>query len=368
MQRLFWRAMSTIPSQLKAVTNATGVSVIFLKTHSKEIIGRKGNDNKRNASDRTSGSESEKKRLKTRTGQQTSTLPIDEGGPKMSSPTTLAPEVIAQHVAGHLRTIMLLTLRIISIDGPVEVSSDKESVSGKTDDQLSRVASSRDDLGERSDISATSSYPGELAEGYQLQHLEDTVPDHDEIITWDDVCGKEDVRVDDILQPAVKQGAFQSWTNSKDERSLYEKDEQAPLDTEAYAIAWRAFERRLSKREQHLSQRAFQWVLCSHDSLSTPELSMAMLIDPNSDEVDELNGEAERLLRKGGIKDLCGSLLSLDPEHDIWGFKHHAAADYFTANHCDYSQACAFVGMACLKFLITDPCVANKTNCRSSAY
>ncbi|RSM12571.1 hypothetical protein CEP52_002371 [Fusarium oligoseptatum] len=334
---------------------------------------KKNNDNKRDASKRTPMPESEKKRLKTETGQQTSTLPIGEGGPKPSSPSaTLAPEVVARHIAGHLRTVMLLTLRIISIDGPVEVSSDKESVSGKTDDQLSRVASSRGDLGERTDISAASSHPGDLAEGYRLQDLEDTIPEQDEIIAWPDVRGEENSLVDDFLQQVVNQGAFQShsgedknrttetsWTSNKVEGSSQEQ----PHTKEAFDIAWRAFERRLSEREQRLALRAFQWLLYARLS-DSEELSMVMLIDPDSDEVDELNGEAEKLLRRGGIGDLCGSLLTCDVDNDVWEFKNRSAEEYFETNHYEASQGLAFVSMTCLKFLITDPCAANRTNCR----
>ncbi|KAI8712715.1 hypothetical protein NCS52_01370300 [Fusarium sp. LHS14.1] len=214
---------------------------------------RSDNDkNKRIASDDSVSLESDKKRLKTQAGNQTSALPIRNDPKGSSSTTNLPPEVIARHIAGHLRTIMLLTLRIISIDGPVELSSDRESISGETDDHLSRIAS---------------------------------------------------------------------------------------------------------------SQR-FQWTLCSYEPMNTQELSMAMLIDPHSDEVDELAGEDERLLRIGGIGGLCGSLLNYDVQRDVWRFKHPSAAEYFFKTRCcDLDEAFAFVAMACLKFLTMDPCAAGKTRC-----
>ncbi|KAM6509764.1 hypothetical protein FALCPG4_017411 [Fusarium falciforme] len=339
----------------------------------------KDGDNKRNAADQTAMVESEKKRLKARVGQKTTALPINESDLEASSSSTvLEPEVVARHIAGHLRTIMLLTLRIISIDGPVEISSDKESVSGKTDDQLSQVASCHGDLGDTSDIWATPSHLEEdLAEGYQLQDIEETAPEGDEAITWDHIHGEEDGPIDDFLHQAAEQGAFQShsdehknraaetlWISGSSERDPQEKAKRTLLDSkDAYHIAWRAFER-LSEREQHLALRAFQWVLCSYQPLNTQQLSMVMLIDPDSDEVDELNGEGERLLRRGGINDLCGSLITFDKQTDIWRFKSLTAADYFKTTHCDIGKAFAFVTMACLKFLITDPCALNKTTCR----
>lgn len=339
----------------------------------------KDGDNKRNAADQTTMAESEKKRPKARVGQQTTALPINESDLEASSSSTvLEPEVIARHIAGHLRTIMLLTLRIISIDGPVEVSSDKESVSGKTDDQLSQVASSHGDLGDTSDIWATSShFEEDLAEGYRLQDIEGTAPEGDETITWDHIRGEKESPIDDFLHQAAKQGAFQShsdehknraaetlWISGGSERDPQGKAKQTLSDSrDAYRIAWRTFEK-LSEREQHLALRAFQWILCSYQPLNTQQLCMVILIDPYSDKVDELNGEAERLLRRGGINDLCGSLITYDKQTDIWHFENTTAANYFETNHCNFEKAFAFVAMACLKFLITDPCALNKTTCQ----
>ncbi|RSM19537.1 hypothetical protein CDV31_001697 [Fusarium ambrosium] len=347
---------------------------------------------KRNASDDIASSENDKKRLKTQAGDRTSALPIRGSGSQGSSSTTrLAPEVIARHIAGHLRTIMLLTLRIISIDGPVEVSSDRESVSGKTDDQLSRIASSQRNL------------------------------DQDEVVTWDYIRSEDDAAIDDFLHQAVEQGAFQShlsektaadapqadtnmerkteeqpeltpqkaeqtsgWFSAKTAANLWEpfrslfqpsgqiapqpkqtlpKPEEDSLDDEgACHVAWQAFER-LPQHKQRLALRAFQWTLCSYEPMNTQELSMAMLIDPHSDEVDELGGEDERLLRIGGIGGLCGSLLNYDVQRDIWHFRHPSAAEYLKEKECNIDEASTFVAMACLKFLTTDPCAAGKTKC-----
>ncbi|KAJ6099087.1 hypothetical protein N7467_000622 [Penicillium canescens] len=62
-----------------------------------------------------------------------------------SSSNTASLEVIASHVAAHLQGIMLLTLRLISIDVAIDVSADYQSTSGSTDDQ-SLISSSERSL------------------------------------------------------------------------------------------------------------------------------------------------------------------------------------------------------------------------------
>jgi hypothetical protein len=65
---------------------------------------------------------------------------------ELSPSQPLSAESIARHVARHLQTIMLLTLRIISIDVEMEIPFDSNSVSARTDDHSSRVGSSWKDL------------------------------------------------------------------------------------------------------------------------------------------------------------------------------------------------------------------------------
>ncbi|KAJ5608345.1 hypothetical protein N7537_004964 [Penicillium hordei] len=65
-------------------------------------------------------------------------------GPSSSNPASL--ELIASHVAAHLQGIMLLTLRLISMDVEMDVSADHQSTSGSTDDQSSLISSSERSL------------------------------------------------------------------------------------------------------------------------------------------------------------------------------------------------------------------------------
>ncbi|KAL2673798.1 hypothetical protein Neosp_012242 [[Neocosmospora] mangrovei] len=208
-----------------------------------------------------------------------------------------------------------------------DVSSEREELEGSSPSQPPRlslenveaVASSHGDLGGTSDIWATSSHLEEdLAEGYQLRDIEETAPEGDEAITWDHIRGEESSPIDEFLHQAAEQGAFQSHS------------------------------------DEH-KNRAAETLWISDSAGINPQ---------EKDEVDELNGEAERLLRRGGINDLCGSLITYDKQTDIWLFHSLTAADYFKTTHCDIGKAFAFVAMACLKFLITDPCALNKTTCR----
>jgi hypothetical protein len=150
-------------------------------------------NNKRSRSPPDAEADGENKRFKKQTGLQASALPESENDPEgPSSISTPALEVIAGHIAGHLRTIMLLTLNIISIEAPGEVLSDRQSVSAQTDDHLSRVASSDKDLEEITNISVeTSDHGGESDEYHDLQDTQAMIPDLPEPITWDDVRNEE---------------------------------------------------------------------------------------------------------------------------------------------------------------------------------
>lgn len=92
-------------------------------------------------SDQSSGD-----RLETITEQRDPNNTVD---PCLSSPVSV--EVIASHIAAHLQGVMLLTLRLISIDVAMDVSADNQSASGITDHQSSWVGSSDRGLGQEMD-------------------------------------------------------------------------------------------------------------------------------------------------------------------------------------------------------------------------
>ncbi|KAH7149103.1 CNH domain-containing protein [Dactylonectria estremocensis] len=107
---------------------------------------------------------------------------------------------------------MLLTLRIISIDVAVETTSDQQSMSGGTDNQLSRVASSHGALDMSIDALEKLSFDEDSAlDSTSELGSQGAIPDSEELIDWDALQATEgDPLADDFLQQAVQNGAFQS--------------------------------------------------------------------------------------------------------------------------------------------------------------
>ncbi|KAH7254686.1 hypothetical protein B0J15DRAFT_494753 [Fusarium solani] len=200
------------------------------QTYGQNSTNRNEN-NKRSRSPQDAEADGENKRFKKQTGPQTSALPESKNDPDGSSSRSNSdPEVIAGHVAGHLRTIMLLTLKIISIEGPAEVSSDRQSISAQTDYHLSRVASSDKDLEEITGISVeTSDHGGEVDKYHDLQDTQAVIPDLDEAITWDHVGIEEDDPIHDptsfipIPQVDAKKTADRSISDVPPVDIIYEK-------------------------------------------------------------------------------------------------------------------------------------------------
>ncbi|KAJ3541002.1 hypothetical protein NM208_g4804 [Fusarium decemcellulare] len=148
------------------------------------------------------------------------------------------------------------------------------------------------------------------------------------------------------------------WT----EQNIEEQLAKFPSDLKgAYDLAWEKIEM-MSQYEQKCSKRAFMWILCSAGRLNTRALSMAMLLDPESDTVDDLSSELE----EREISGLSENLLVYDKQSDHWRFCHLSAREYFERHHCNTDDANSFVVMGCLKFLLVDPCREEKTACECS--
>lgn len=123
----------------------------------------------------------------------------------------LTVESIASHVAGHLRAIMLLTLRMISIDVAIEVSADNQSVSGGTDHGSSRAGSSQKGFDQESDtmegVSLHEDSNLNPNDGLRLEEI----PDIEENLNWNDVLPNSiGPKEDKFLQKVIISGAFQS--------------------------------------------------------------------------------------------------------------------------------------------------------------
>lgn len=136
-------------------------------------------------------SESSHKRMKTEAGY----IQSDENNGEGLETTTdqaepeISVEMIASHIATHLQGVMLLTLRLISIDVVMKVSADHESASGTTDNQSSWVVSDKIDLDQEFESISDFSIHGDAEiDAGDMSPSEDIIPDS-EYIDWHDVPG-----------------------------------------------------------------------------------------------------------------------------------------------------------------------------------
>ncbi|RYP57916.1 hypothetical protein DL770_010551 [Monosporascus sp. CRB-9-2] len=101
------------------------------------------------------------------------------------------------------------------------------------------------------------------------------------------------------------------------------------------------------KHDKVLANRAFMWVMCACEPLSSEELLSAIRPDSERDAFDLSEGITEsRLLH------LCNNLLVLDSQRKLWRFSHLSVTEYFEENHWDLRQAHCHAAKVCLKLLI----------------
>lgn len=117
--------------------------------------------------------------------------------PCLSNPVSV--EVIASHIAAHLQGVMILTLRLISIDVAMDVSADDQSASGTTDHQSSWVGSSKRGPDQKLDsIEDFSLQGGGEIDLENSPSLEDIVPDS-EYNNWHGVPRYYETHLEDNL-------------------------------------------------------------------------------------------------------------------------------------------------------------------------
>lgn len=119
------------------------------------------------------------------------------------------PEVIASHVAAHLQGVMVLTLRMISIDAAIDISAHDQSVSGIADHDSSRVGSGqKDPMREDMDIGESLHEDGDIdPDNVPFELIPDSASD-----SWRDIPHYEEVPMekDKLLRAVITTGAFQS--------------------------------------------------------------------------------------------------------------------------------------------------------------
>ncbi|RYP07284.1 hypothetical protein DL764_002599 [Monosporascus ibericus] len=101
------------------------------------------------------------------------------------------------------------------------------------------------------------------------------------------------------------------------------------------------------KHDKTLADRAFMWVMCAREPLSSEVLLSAIRPDSERDAFHLSEGITEsRLLH------LCNNLLVLDSQRKIWRFSHLSVTEYFEENHWGLWQAHCLAAKVCLKLLI----------------
>ncbi|KAJ5813584.1 uncharacterized protein N7503_000334 [Penicillium pulvis] len=139
-----------------------------------------------------------------------------------SSSNLVSVEMIASHIAAHLQGVMILTLRLISIDVAMEVSADNQSAPGITDHQSSWVSSDKTDLNQEVNNMEISSLKGDSDIDLSSIHpSQDTVPDS-EYMDWHDVPRHYDA----LINQKVALEAIPSGFNDEYDRicdAIYEQ-------------------------------------------------------------------------------------------------------------------------------------------------
>ncbi|KAJ0414790.1 hypothetical protein BJY00DRAFT_18664 [Aspergillus carlsbadensis] len=151
--------------------------------------------------------------------------------------SALGSETIGSHVAAHLQTVMLLTLRLISIDS-TEDSTGSECESSKTDDQPSSVSlGTRNVRDELSDVEgAWSSYSDGDVDIDNGPPSLGSVPDS-EPINWNNILGRplestEDSHVENSDVDSSSQSSSYEYYPIKGIEKGFNPDSQPPLRRE----------------------------------------------------------------------------------------------------------------------------------------
>ncbi|KAL6786740.1 hypothetical protein J3E68DRAFT_447103 [Trichoderma sp. SZMC 28012] len=171
------------------------------------------------------------KRIKTETGSiqldqhsDTSTESTEQETPNPQTPASqnqgqLNIETIARHVAAHLQGIMLFSLRIISLDAVADKSTDDKTLSGNTDNDLSRLGSNQQlSLPETQEIVDSINDLLVQNESMDVDNslVEDTIPDCEQDMNWQDFIPNSEPppEADTFLQEVIDSGAFQAKNQS----------------------------------------------------------------------------------------------------------------------------------------------------------
>ncbi|TAQ85758.1 hypothetical protein B7494_g5907 [Chlorociboria aeruginascens] len=179
----------------------------------------------------------------------------------------LTAESIASHIAGHLQAIMALTLRMISIDVPIGVSADNQSVGGGTDDHLSRAGSIQRNLDQESDIMEDIQMPEDGYVNPDDCPRPEEIPDSEEHFNWNNMRpDNEGSVVDDFLHRVIDSVAFRSHLGKGEEQDPTQmSNEDLELLQNFRTTDPRDDKRRIEHTKGGLLRDSYYWILDNAD-------------------------------------------------------------------------------------------------------
>ncbi|KAL7946792.1 hypothetical protein V8C42DRAFT_318821 [Trichoderma barbatum] len=162
------------------------------------------------------------KRIKTETGSiqldqhsdvndvPTEQVTPDRQTPAFQSQQPLNVETIARHLSAHLQGIMLFTLRIVALDTIADKTTDDKTLSGDTDNDLSRLGSNQQHSWDQ-EIEDTNEPLVQDDDNMDVDDtMEDTIPDCDDDVDWQDFIPNSEPppETDTFLQKLIDSGSF----------------------------------------------------------------------------------------------------------------------------------------------------------------
>ncbi|KAI1742078.1 hypothetical protein F4680DRAFT_412804 [Xylaria scruposa] len=161
---------------------------------------------------------------------------------------------------------------------------------------------------------------------------------------------------DNIIQMLFtkSQGMFQ-WAflqinellNLETESAIRSRLGSLPADLK---IAYDEIYKKIMARDRHdraLADRAFKWVACSFEPLTSKTLLSLIRLDSDTTALALSNPITESQLLH-----LCNNLLVVDSQQKVWRFSHLSVAEYFEANHWDLRTAHCHAASVSLKGLM----------------
>ncbi|KAJ5712489.1 Major facilitator superfamily domain general substrate transporter [Penicillium malachiteum] len=129
-------------------------------------------------------------------------------------------------------------------------------------------------------------------------------------------------------------------------QDVFAQLEKMPKDlTKAYEEIYHKLSQNLNQKK--LADRAFMWVMCAYEPLTTDLILAAIRLDGEKDELEEK-------ITKRTLMGLCSNLVVCDAHrgNNIWLFSHASVVEFIEKNLWDLNMAHCHAAKVCLQFLI----------------